>query len=181
MGFALKVEHLPEYTYQDYLAWEGRWELIHGVPYAMSPGPSIKHQRLNSKLAALLNDLLESCAECEALIPVDWKISDTTVVQPDVSIICQESQHANFIDFAPRVIFEILSPSTQKKDRTLKHDLYASEGVEYYVIVSPEEELVEIYKLNGKVYDLKLKTDKENFTFDLTDCTVEVDFSKIWG
>lgn len=80
MGFALKAEHLPEYTYENYLAWEGNWELIHGVPYAMSPGPSIRHQRLNTRITMLLNELLGDCEKCEALIPVDWKVSDTTVV-----------------------------------------------------------------------------------------------------
>jgi len=59
MGFALKQEFLPEYTYNDYVVWEGRWELIYGVPYAMSPGPSINHQRLNTRITELLNDVLK--------------------------------------------------------------------------------------------------------------------------
>ncbi len=181
MGFGIKAEHLPEYTYKNYLLWEGNWEIIHGVPYAMSPGPSIKHQRLNTLITRLLNELMDDCGKCEAIMPVDWKISETTVVQPDVSIICQESGNENYIDFAPTVIFEILSPSTQKKDRTLKYDLYEDEGVKYYVIVSPEDEQVEVFQLNGKAYELKLKTGTEKFVFNLEDCSVEFDFSKIWA
>ena len=30
-------EYLPHYTYEDYCMWEGNWELIDGIPYAMSP------------------------------------------------------------------------------------------------------------------------------------------------
>jgi hypothetical protein len=30
---ALKMEDLPHYTYDDYAQWEGRWEIISGVPY----------------------------------------------------------------------------------------------------------------------------------------------------
>lgn len=80
------------------------------------------------------------------------------------------------------MIFEILSPSTQKKDRTLKFDLYESEGVKYYVIVSPDDEQAEVFQMNGKAYDLKLKTGTESFTFDLNDdYAVKLDLSKIWG
>lgn len=30
------VKLLPYYTYKDYCNWEGRWELIEGIPFAMS-------------------------------------------------------------------------------------------------------------------------------------------------
>ena len=36
-------KYRPHYTYEDYLLWEGRWELIEGMPYAMSPTPVIDH------------------------------------------------------------------------------------------------------------------------------------------
>lgn len=41
----IRLEDLPYYTYDDYKSWEGRWELIHGIPYAMSPYPTLKHIR----------------------------------------------------------------------------------------------------------------------------------------
>jgi hypothetical protein len=30
------------YTYYDYLHWEGKWELIEGIPMAMTPSLAIK-------------------------------------------------------------------------------------------------------------------------------------------
>jgi hypothetical protein len=33
------VKILPHYTYEDYCKWEGRWELINGIPHTMSPAP----------------------------------------------------------------------------------------------------------------------------------------------
>lgn len=51
-ALALKIEDLPHYTYDDYAQWEGRWEIIEGVPYAMSPAPTIKHQQ---------RDIIQSC------------------------------------------------------------------------------------------------------------------------
>ena len=41
----------PHYTYDDYKLWEGRWELIGGTAYAMSPAPSIAHQAVSNKIA----------------------------------------------------------------------------------------------------------------------------------
>ena len=180
MGFALKQEFLPEYTYQDYLVWEGKWELIHGVPYAMSPGPSINHQRINTRITEFLNDVLKDCEICEAIIPVDWKVSETTVVQPDVSVICQESGNANYLDFAPTVIFEILSPSTAKKDRTLKYELYESEGVKYYAIVSPDDRTLTVFELKNERYEEVADSNKGTFIFNLKDCSIDFDSSKIW-
>ncbi|NPA51584.1 MAG: Uma2 family endonuclease, partial [Aquificae bacterium] len=47
-------KYLPHYTYEDYKNWEGRWELIDGVPYAMSPAPAPKHQIVSNKIATQL-------------------------------------------------------------------------------------------------------------------------------
>ncbi len=41
MNEALKL--LPHYTYDDYIHWEGQWEIIKGIPYAMSPAPIPAH------------------------------------------------------------------------------------------------------------------------------------------
>ena len=47
----IKQEYLPNYTYDDYKNWEGNWEVIYGVPYAMSPAAMIKHQAISNKIA----------------------------------------------------------------------------------------------------------------------------------
>ena len=41
----------PHYTYDDYKLWEGRWELIGGTAYAISPAPSVAHQSVSNKIA----------------------------------------------------------------------------------------------------------------------------------
>jgi hypothetical protein len=41
---SLAEKYLPYYTYEDYKQWEGNWELINGIPYAMAPSPLKKHQ-----------------------------------------------------------------------------------------------------------------------------------------
>ncbi len=76
-------DELPHYTYDDYLRWEGNWELIYGIPYAMSPAPKLDHQAISNNIAQLLGNLLSDCATCQALLPVDWRIDVETMVQPD--------------------------------------------------------------------------------------------------
>lgn len=177
-----KMEHLPHYTYDDYINWEGKWELINGIPYAMSPLPNYEHQRINTKLLNLFSKSLELCAKCEVIMPIDWKINEDTIVQPDVSVICHERNNVigNFLNFAPSIIVEILSPATAKKDQTLKYEIYEREGVKYYIIVNPIKKVVEIFQLlNGKYVKVK-ETAEEAFDFELEECSFSLDFKEIW-
>ena len=43
---AIKKEHLPHYTYDDYRKWEGDWEIIHGIPYSKALTHTIRHQTI---------------------------------------------------------------------------------------------------------------------------------------
>ena len=176
---ALKIEDLPSYTYDDYKNWEDSWELIYGIAYAMSPAPLIKHQHISSKISWELQNIFKNCKKCQVLMPIDWKISDETIVQPDNSVICHKPTHEAYITKAPDIIFEILSKSTAKKDKGLKFNLYEQEGVSYYIIVDPDEEIAKVYKLNGLEYEKVGDFSDEKFMFE-TKCKIEFDFSKIW-
>ena len=177
---AIKKEYLPNYTYDDYKNWEGKWELINGVPYAMSPAPMIKHQAISNKIARYLDESLQDCKTCKALLPVDWKIDESTTVQPDNLVICHEPKNDSYISKAPVLIFEILSKSTAIMDQNLKYELYEKEGVEYYAIVSPDDEIAKIYRLKEGRYIKYLDARDEAVEFQLNDCKFEFDFSKIW-
>lgn len=174
-------KYLPNYTYQDYEQWKGKWELIDGIPYAMSPAPSIKHQRISTELLICINEELKHCSSCRISMPIDWKINQRTVVQPDLLIICHETE-GQYLTKAPELIIEILSPSTAHKDRNLKYELYEEQQVKYYLIVDPVTDSIEIYGLADKKYQLLGKIDPSNthFDFSLDDCRFSVDFSKIW-
>ena len=145
---------LPHYTYEDYRHWEGRWELIGGIPYAMAPLPRPKHQRLSGRIHYLLERALKEagCSECVALPPVDWKISEDTVVQPDNLVFCGSLPEEDYLVSPPVLIFEVLSPSTATKDRILKFGLYEEAGVKYYVLVDPDRKEAEVFELVERRY-----------------------------
>jgi Uma2 family endonuclease len=132
----LSADDLPYYTYEDYALWEGRWELIEGIPYAMTPSPGFQHQKISQQVAYILGDALDDCKSCQAVLPVDWIVAEDTILQPDNMVICYQPVD-KVLTKAPSLIFEILSPSTAHKDRRTKYAIYEREGVRYYCIVDP--------------------------------------------
>lgn len=178
----LKEEDLPHYTYDDYVKWEGRWEIIRGIPYAMVPAPVIKHQRLSKKIIWQLEESLKDCEKCEVLLPVDWQISDDTVVQPDVLVVCSESENIGVekLEITPVIVFEILSQSTARKDKILKYQLYEKAGVKYYFIVDPETDSATIFRLKKDKYQQAEDFGEGCIGIDLGPCQIQLDLKKIF-
>jgi Uma2 family endonuclease len=174
---------LPHYTYSEYIRWEGRWELINGIPYAMSPSPAPRHQRILAKVIHRLVDALEKsdCTECAVYDLIDIKIGDDIVLQPDALIVCRENTKP-YLDFPASMILEILSSSTALKDRNTKFQIYQAQGVKYYLIIDPDKSLLEIYKLSAtSLFELQPHPIQEAYPFLLdNDCIVKVNFSGIF-
>jgi hypothetical protein len=57
----------------------------------MNPGPTPKHQIIAKALGALFHFSLKGCKHCKTVQAVDYKISEDTIVQPDISILCCEA------------------------------------------------------------------------------------------
>ena len=167
---------MPNYTYKDYCLWEGRWELIEGIPYAMSPAPNMKHQWVVANMIYELKRALKKskCKHCKVYDFIDLKVEEDTILQPDCSIVCGATKK-NYLDFPPILVVEILSEATALKDRISKFSIYESFGVKYYLIIDPEKELEEIYFLKNSKYLLQNFTSETPFTFSFSDnCKIEV-------
>jgi len=177
---AIKESDLPNYTYTDYVLWEGKWELINGIPYSMAPSPSPDHQSINLNIAFELKLLLSNCEKCKVFLPIDYKVSEETVLQPDVCVICGPYGDRPFVTVTPSIVFEVLSPSTKKKDLNLKYSIYEQQGVKYYVIVDPFKDIASVYKFVEGKYELALATGSETLEFETGLCNFVFDFSKIW-
>lgn len=149
------VKH-PGYTLEDWKVWDGRWELIQGIAFDMTPAPSLEHQRVNGRLHAAIFNALEEArrrtggGECEVFVaPVDVFLL-SGVVQPDLVVVCDPAKKSpRGIEGAPDLVVEILSPGTERKDLTTKRWLYEAAGVPEYVIVYPEERRAELLQLGA--------------------------------
>lgn len=177
MSGAVKI--LPHYTYSDYLHWEGKWEVIEGIPYAMSPAPMPNHQRVSANLTTVFANALRNCNKCTVYQPIDYLITEDTILQPDLLIVCGEIQK-KFLDFSPALVVEVLSPSTALKDRHTKYALYEGQAIKYYVIIDPSTSEAEVYSLEGKFYRLLQKGKDFRFEFKIEDCIASVNISEVW-
>jgi len=145
------VKVLPYYTFTDWERWGGAWELIEGLPFAMSPAPMPKHQRIALNSAQQLNQQLKNCKACKVYQAIDWIIKDDTILQPDVLVVCGNIKRR--LNFPPELCIEILSPATALKDRNNKFYIYQEQKVKYYLIIDPETDTVEVYLHNGEKYE----------------------------
>jgi Uma2 family endonuclease len=177
---ALREEYLPNYTYEDYVLWDGDWELIDGIAYAMSPAPTITHQEINLNIGGAMKEALRNCKNCKVLPDVDWKTAEDTVVRPDTLVVCNLENKGAYLSQIPEIIFEVLSPSTKKKDRNLKYHLYASEGVKYYIMVDPAGMFAEVYRLDGTIYRMEGEFKEEGYMFDIGVCRLDFDFAAVF-
>lgn len=172
------LRYLPHYTYEDYARWEGKWELIQGMPYDMSPSPKRNHQFLGSiVLNEITNSLKEKhkqCDDCHAYYDLDWIINNETVVRPDIMIVCGKFEE-DFLRFPPALVVEILSPQTAIKDRTVKFDLYEQQLVKYYVLLNPENKSQKIYELKNGSY---IETNISQFELQST-CHLSINFQSL--
>lgn len=161
-----------KYTYADYLTWqfEEMVELIRGKVFRMSPAPGAYHQEVSSNLHGQIWTYLKKkpckvfAAPFDVVLPLpdNQQSNDkiTTVVQPDISVLCDLSMIADGkCKGAPDWIIEILSKSTANKDVTEKFVLYQNAGVKEYWIVHPHEGTIMPYRLDESgQYQLVRKT-----------------------
>lgn len=113
--------------------------------------------------------------DCEVFYKLDWIIDDSTVVRPDLMIVCGKFDD-DFLRFPPSLIFEITSKSKQMADRNIKRKFYESQNVPYYLIADPERKTVDVYQLKERLYHPAGQT-----TFLLgQDCQLHLDLSSLW-
>lgn len=170
---------LPNYTIAEREKWEDKWELIEGIPFAMSPAPIPSHQRVSFLLAQEMHtQLRKNCKGCKVYQAIDWKVSEDTVFIPDLLITCKPVGKKN-LETPPELVVEILSPSTAVKDRNTKFTWYQLQKVKYYLLVNTDSETVEIFELLGDAFAPVAHNGSFSFSFS-TGCEIGVSFKEIW-
>jgi Uma2 family endonuclease len=134
-------------------AAEFRSEFVNGEMFAMSGG-TMRHSALQANILVELSPLIRGrgCRAFAADMRV--RVSATGMyTYPDVSVLCGRPQladeHADTL-LNPIVIFEVLSPSSEKYDRGLKFQSYRTiESFQDYILVDQDRVRIEHYTRQG--------------------------------
>lgn len=176
------------YTFADYLTWDEteRLEIIDGAP-VMQAAPTPTHQRMLSELNRQFANFLEGkpCMVFPAPFAVRLNAkedgSDTTVVEPDLTVVCDRSRlDGKGYKGAPDLVVEILSPGTARMDRLVKYNLYQQAGVREYWIADPETKTLDVAVLiNGTFTRTAVYSETSTVSVNiLNGCTI--DLSKVF-
>jgi Uma2 family endonuclease len=158
---AYHADYSKQYTYQDYLELEEvpgyRHEILEGV-LIREPSPNVLHQRVVGRLHLVLHDyFLQKDPNGEVFLsPLDVIFSDITVVQPDLLYVSGEQNivKETRIEGAPKLVVEVLSPSSGRKDRFQKLQIYQKANVKHFWIVNPQEKMIECFALRDGLYSV---------------------------
>ena len=147
-----------DYTLTDYyqIPEERRVELIDGVIYDMT-APACDHQLIAgliyAKLLAYVSAHKGTCLPMVSPVDVQLDCDQKTMVEPDILVICDRSRVIRRCVYgAPDFVVEILSPSTRKKDVTIKLNKYMNAGVREYWVIDPIQRKVLVYDFFAEIY-----------------------------
>jgi len=143
----------PRKTVADFMRLpEGRLaELIEGE-LLMTPSPKSLHQIVARNLIVQLDGFVRAHGSGQVFVaPMDVHLPSGDVVEPDVIFISTGNSGIvqDWIRGVPDLLVEILSPEGIERDRLIKRDLYARNGVKEYWLVDPETRTVEVLTLGS--------------------------------
>ncbi|NJL29625.1 MAG: Uma2 family endonuclease [Thermoanaerobaculia bacterium] len=143
---------LKPLTIDEFLDWDGdddrRYELVGGVPVVI-PIPSGAHQIIAANLAHHLAEALDEHPPCHARYgaPIEIAGRADTCHVADLAVTCQPHEPGQKLTPEPLVIVEILSPSTERRDRKVKlPDYRAIPTVVEIVLLDQQEPYCEVHR-----------------------------------
>jgi Uma2 family endonuclease len=121
-----------------------------------------------------------TASEAVLLAKIDWIISNQTVVRPDVVVLCGDAPERH-IEAAPAIVAEVLSDSSQQRDREAKFELHQESGVGFYLILDPDQSPLQAFELG---VDRSYQPMKTAATFELVlcdRCKLEMNTTKLFA
>lgn len=180
-----KEKKQGEYTIDDYylIPEERRFELIDGVLYEMLAPPTVHQDIAFYMHMTIYNHIREKKKPCkiyEAPVDVQLDCDNRTMIQPDVFVVCKRDKvQYSKIYGAPDFALEILSPSTRKKDMTLKLHKYQNAGVREYWIIDPAKKRLIKYDFQKDEFFPEIFTLEETVPLAISDDQLLIDLNPV--
>src|SRR6266700_8187107 len=126
-GGSMSVE---EYLQLDKHAYNARYEYLDGIARLMAGG-TIEHNRIGRNVTYAIDEYFQS-GPCTVFgdnvqVLIGKKLDDRDYyVYPDVTVTCDvaDRRRGNTVIRSPRIVVEVLSPSTETLDRGKKLEAY---------------------------------------------------------
>ncbi len=153
-------------------------ELIEGE-IIVAGGASFPHQDKSWKMTLFLGSRIKKGTWLAAPMAVQFDVVNT--FEPDIFWISPDNTRCTLHDArtwvgAPDLVIEILSPSTQRRDRDKKFRVYESSGVREYWLVDPDDDFLEVYHLlDGKYTRIAIVGLGEQFESPTLALQIQVD------
>ncbi|TMC22755.1 MAG: Uma2 family endonuclease [Chloroflexi bacterium] len=154
---ALQYEHWispEEYLRIDRASLDVKYEYVDGRMYAMAGG-TVEHAQIAMNMIRALADHLQG-SECRVFSSdVRVQVASNKYYFPDATISCdpQDMQRGVDIIRSPRLVVEVLSKSTETKDRGEKFRHYkACPSIQEYVLISTQCQEVESFRRQGQIW-----------------------------
>jgi len=171
-------------TEEEYLAFERaseeKHEFVDGEIFAMSGG-TYEHNTIAQSVGSVLRGALlgRSCTVQNANMKVHIP-STGRFVYPDVTVVCGRPEFKDDkrdVILNPRVIVEVLSPSTELYDRGDKFANYRTiSSLRHYIMVAQDKPLVEVYtRQDDGSWALREYEAGAQAALLAIDCTIDVD------
>lgn len=136
-----------------------KYEYIDGQIYLMSGG-SLAHSRIGSNVVRTLEDALENTLCYAYNSDASVRLSETRYTYPDASVSCDPQDMPTTEQMrvqTPRVIVEVLSDSTEGKDRLKKAHLYhACPSIQEYMLIATRYQAVEVQRRTGNEWTVRV-------------------------
>jgi len=177
---------VPLLSVADYLEGERHSEIRHeyvaGRVFAMVGG-TLAHNRVALNIAAFLHRHLQGtpCSAYMSDVKVRIEAADA-FYYPDVVVSCEPADLKDSFLKAPVLVVEVLSPSTENVDRREKLLNYQKlAGLREYVLVSPDEVRVEVFRRVGAAFGEVAIHGPEDTGVDLMSVDAAVPLAEIYA
>jgi Uma2 family endonuclease len=170
---------------EDYLEGERlsevRHEYVGGQVYAMA-GASDDHNRIVTNICGELRERLRG-KRCEPFM-ADMKLKlpgSQAFYYPDVLVVCDPTDNATYYRERPTVIFEVLSPDTERTDQREKRFAYALiPSLRLYVIVAQDKRELTLLR-RGRAGSWRSEViEGRNAVLKLPELRVEIPLTRIY-
>lgn len=160
-----------------------RYEIVDDE-LVVTPAPTSRHQEIVTNLVTVLNVFVRSNGLGKVYAsPLDVLFGEGDYLEPDIVFV--RADHSDLvsdrgIEGPPDLVVEVVSPSTEARDRGIKLHRYRHYGVPEYWIVDPDDRRIEVWDLTGASPESIAYAETDVLAWMPDQATLEIDLAELF-